>query len=297
MNKRILGVLPGALACALGLGGCGGGDGGGVISTLPPTTYTKIVDMSGNRTFQTAGVQYSTTPGLISGGVAQNFGSGVTVAYTASSDSYQLTAPDGSTSTFGPADLSSAQSSANTAVYVKSSGASQDRFVLTMPTSAAIPMSYTVIGTWSRGDPTGSINRVAIGGSPTLAGDMPKTGTATYTIGVGGGANSAGAAYTLAGSSTGTFSANFASGTVQATLNLAGTPTIGAGAAQSFGAFSGSGTISSSGTGFSGTLSGTAASGLYSGLFLGPQAVELGFAYYLNGATFSAAGAVIGAKQ
>jgi hypothetical protein len=286
-----------ATALAMAVAACGGGSsGGGGVASTPGPSYTKIVDMSGNRTFQTAGVQYTVSTGVISDGVGHSMGSGVTVAYTAASDSYQLTAPDGSTVTFGAADFVPARSIGTTLVYVKVSGTGQDEFILTVPNSAAIPLSYTVVGTWLRVNGATGISRLAVGGSPTLASDMPKTGTASYAIGIGGGANAPGGSFALAGNSTGTFSANFGNGTVATTLNLAGAPS-GGGAVQSFGSFTGSGTITSNGPGFAGTLTGAAANGLFSGSFFGPQAAELGFGYYLNGADFSAAGVAVGARQ
>jgi hypothetical protein len=300
MIKRMFAAPASVLV--LMLAGCGGGGSSGPVNstpTPPGASYTKVADMTGNRTYQTAGVQYNVNtaaPG-ISGGVGQNFGSGVTVAYTETAGTYQLTAPDGTTVTVGLPDRQPGSTDTN-ATYQKTTGTTQDRINLVIPTSSSITLSYMVVGTWGRVDTaTGlGVTRIAVGGSPTLASDVPRTGSANYTIGIGGSAALNGVIHNLPGNSTGTFSANFGSNTVQTTLNLGGTP-IGGGAVQSFGAFSGSGTISSSGPGFSGTLTGTLANGLYSGAFFGPQAAEVGFGYYLNGATFSASGAVLGAKQ
>ncbi|MEP6868534.1 MAG: hypothetical protein ABJA20_08455 [Novosphingobium sp.] len=95
----------GSLALVLVLAGCGEG-GGGVASTPTPpaaATYTKIVDMAGDRTFQTGGIQYQTGPGInFTQAQKLAFGSGITVAYTAASDSYRLTAPDSTTVTVTP---------------------------------------------------------------------------------------------------------------------------------------------------------------------------------------------------
>jgi hypothetical protein len=67
--------------------------------------------------------------------------------------------------------------------------------------------------------------------------------------------------------------------------------------ATNFGTFTGTGSVSSGGPGFSGTLTGTGANGIFTGLFLGPQAVEMGFGYVLSGPSFNAAGGASGIKQ
>lgn len=126
---------------------------------------------------------------------------------------------------------------------------------------------------------------------------MPKTGTANYSLAIGGSANSNGTNYNLGnGNSTATFTANFGTGGITTTLNLAGVAN-GQTAVTSLGTFNGTGTISGTGPGFTGTLTGTSANGIFSGAFFGPQALEMGLAYYLNGANFSAVGAGGGIKQ
>jgi hypothetical protein len=292
------------LALGLALAGCGDGGSGGVVSTGPGPTYTKVADLKGDHTFQTAGVQYDTGTAGFTNGSTQAFGSGVTVAYTASTDSYKLTAPDNSTVTFGPADAVAPTPSTppNTQVWSKANAdGTVDRLTLIVPTTAqGVPLSYTIVGTWGR---TASfagpgIYRIAIGGAPTLANDMPRTGSATYAVEAGGDAVQNGITYNLSGNSSATFSANFASNSVTTTLTLAGTPPLLAGSAVTqFGTFTGTGTISSSGPGFTGQLSGPAVNGAFSGAFFGPKALEMGYGWYLTGGTFSAAGAVTGVKQ
>ena len=295
------------LALALGssaLAACGGsGNGVASASNPPPATYTKIADMTGNRTFQTAGVTYDVATSGFSNGTSNAFGSGATVSYNAAADSYTITAPGGATQTFGPADLQPPNPATPTSIqYAKVNGNTRDQLSLIAPTAGnGVPLSYTVIGTW------GTINlanntstfRVAIGGAPTLTSDVPKTGSATYSIGVGGAANWQGTAYTLSGHSSGTFSANFGAATVATTLNLAGIS--GNGPVQNLVTLNGTGSLSSGGPGFTGTLSGPSTTGIFTGLFLGPQAVEMGYGYVfngtLNGGTLSGAGAASGIKQ
>lgn len=286
-------------AAALSLAACADGSSGiGSWSTSPPVTYTKIADMTGNRTFQTGGVTYS---GGFLNGSSQAFGSGTTVAYNAAADSYTVTAPGGATQTFTSADLQPPnQQQLNTVTYLKDTGQTHETLSLIAPTSGGnVPLSYTVVGTWStlNSSTMTATTRVAVGGSPTLVGDMPKTGSASYSMGVGGAANSTGTNYTLSGNSSATFTANFANGTVATALTLAGTPSAGGGAVENFGTFNGTGTIASGGPGYSGTLTGATANGVFSGAFFGPQALETAYGYNLNGVTFNAGGGATGIKQ
>src|SRR5262249_47517504 len=144
----------------------------------------------------------------------------------------------------------------------------------------------------------------AIGGVPTGASDMPRTGSATYSAGTGGAAFQKKTNYTLRGNSTATFSANLASNSVATALALAGGAATGdppqptPGPLVQFGTFNGTGTISSSGPGFTGTLSGAnGVTGNFSGAFFGPKALEMGYAWFLNGTGLNAVGSAVGVKQ
>lgn len=287
---------------ALALAGCGDSSTGlGITSTPPPVSYTKIADITGNRTFQTGGVTYNASASGFTNGASLAFGSGVTVAYNAAAESYTVTAPGGATQTFGPTELQPVNPQAPTSVtYVKTVGTTRDQLTLIAP-GGSVPLSYTVFGTWGTIN-TGNNNgtyRIAVGGSPTVASDMPKTGTATYAIQVGGSAVNNGVAHTLSGYSSGSFSANFGSGTVTTALTLAGPPSSQLGGlVTNFGTFNGTGTIASGGPGYTGTMTGAnAVSGLFSGAFFGPQALETSFGYYLSGGNFSAVGGASGIKQ
>jgi hypothetical protein len=283
-----------ALACALAA--CGDGSGSGTASTPPPpATYTKIADMSGNQTFQTAGVTYTFGAGGASNGTAQTLGNGVTVAYNAATDVYTVTAPGGSPSqTFGPNDVQPLPQTPTSLRYVKTTGTTVDTLILTPSTL----LSYALFGSWSQLNTTNNTStfRLAIGGSPTLASDMPKTGSATYNTAFGGTANANGATYNLAGNTSGTLSANFGAGTVSSTLNMGGTQ-VANGPVTQLGAFTGSGTIASGGPGFSGTLTGTPGSGVFAGAFFGPQALEAAYSFFVSGTNFNAVGQGGGVKQ
>jgi hypothetical protein len=277
-------------ALALALGGCGGGS-GGVSSTPPPATYGKMVDVAtGNYSFQSAGVTYTGGPSGFSNGSANAFGSGGTIAYNVSSDTFTVTAPGGTSQSFTAANL--VNSGSPTAVqFVKTVGTTQDALQIT------VPLTYAMVTIWNRTDTNTGIStgRIALGGSETLASDVPRTGSATYAAQSGGAASLGGTVYNLT-SSTATFTANFASNSVQTSLTLGGSPG-GAGPVTNFGTFSGTGTISATGPGFTGTLAGSTASGTFSGAFFGPQGAEMGYGYVLSGSSFSAAGVAIGTKQ
>lgn len=295
-------LLGTALPVFAALSACSGGSGGGGLSSTPtptPASYTKIVDMTGDRTFQTGGVQYNTGPTGFSNASTQTFGSGVTVAYTVANDSYRLTAPDGSTVTFDPSNAQTPPPGSNAQVWVKITGTTRDQFFLSVPSVSGVPLSYTLTGSWGRFDTTNGTGlvRLAVGGAPTIASDMPKTGTATYSTAIGGSAVVPGTAapYTLTGSSTATFSANFGTGAITTAMTLGGTQT--GPAVTNFGTFNGTGTLTSAGPGFTGTVSGTGANGVFSGAFFGPQALEMGYQWSINGSALSAAGTVTGRKN
>lgn len=272
----------------------------GTITPPPAGTYTPLADLTGDRTFQSAGVQYNTAPSGISGGTSQNFGNGVTIAYTAATDSYLLAAPSGASFNFTPA-MVQPPSAPNQLTWVNVTGTQRNQLLQIVPTSSSgVPFSYTVLGSWGQFDTTTNLGtiRLAVGGVPTLGTDMPRTGSATYSAGTGGTIVSSGTVYNLQGNSTMNFAANFADNSVTLALFLAGIPAnTNVGPAINFGPFNGFGSISANTSSFSGTLSGTGATGLFSGAFFGPQAQEMGMAWYLNGATISGAGLAAGVKQ
>ena len=278
----------------LALGGCGDG---GVASTPtpPPPTYQtlqQIVTQGGNRSFSTSGVQ--------GGGadVTSNpYGSGVKVAYTASSDSYTLTSPDGTTTaTFGPANIVSPAPSPTSVQYNVNGNGTADNFTIGTAMVNGVALSYTLTGQWLHATNTGVTFWLATGGVPTIASDVPKTGTATYTSAVGGSGVIGGTQYSLLpANSSATFSANFASGTVATSLTLGGTTTAG-GAVTPLGTFNGTGTITAGGPGFTGSFSGTTAS-VFTGNFNGPQAAEFGYSWAINTGTGSLFGIAAGKKN
>jgi hypothetical protein len=283
------------MASSLFLSGCGGS---GDVASTPAPTYTKLANLSGNQTFQSAGISFTVANSQPFGYSSQKYGSGVVIAYTASSDSFTLTAPDGTTDTFSstappPPGFSPPP---NTVVLF----GSLSTFSITAPVVNGVALSYTAIGNWNRIQNGVQTLYFAVSGVPTIVSDMPRSGTATYQTSVGGTAFALGGSTprSLQANSTATFSANFGAGTVATTLNL-----VGAGLNQppvDFGSYSGTGTITSGGPGFSGTLASAAsnpisATGEFSGAFFGPQASEMGFGWYLTGG-IGAQGIITGTK-
>jgi len=264
-------------------------------------SYTKIADMSGDRTFQTVALQYNA--GTIAGftnATTQAFGTGPTVAYTEATDTYKLTAPDGTTASFGPADVTASSSGIPNALqWSKVSGTKRDQLILGVPTVDGVALSYTTFGSWITTDTATNQSTIhlALGGAPTKAGDMPRTGSANYSAATGGAAMQGTTSYSLNGNSSATFSANFASNSVSTSLTLGGSAGTGVGPVTQLGTFNGTGTISTSGPGFAGTLNGSGATGAFAGAFFGPKAVEMGYHWFVNGPNFSAVGTAIGVKQ
>jgi hypothetical protein len=295
-----------AMTLSLLLSGCGGG-GDGVAST-PPPTYTKLADLSGNQTFQSAGVGYKISNGTLPSYSTQKFGAGVTIAYTASTDSYTLTAPDGATDTFSSSTNVPPPGFTPTPNVLTLFNSAGGTFSLSTPTLNGVAMSYLAMGSWDHLQNGAESYYLAVSGVPTIASDMPKSGTANYQTAVHGVQIQAGAIYDLSTASTATFSADFGAGTIATTLHLAGsrynpvTMTTGTEPPTDWGSYTGSGTIASGGPGFSGTLTSTpsssvSASGEFAGAFFGPQAKEMGYTWLLNAPSIlRAQGVAVGTK-
>jgi hypothetical protein len=254
--------------------------------------------MRGDRTFQTAGVRNAVTVSGVGSVTTNRLGSGVTVQYTASSDSYRLTAPDGTTATFTPADLDRSQSSLPVlAAYGHTIGGVEDDFVIATPSVGGVALSYTVIGSWVHStNPSTATIYAAVGGVPTLASDMPRTGSASYNGALSGTVIQSGEAFGVDTGSSATFSADFAALTVQTSFALSAR-SLTSGTTRNFGSFSGIGTIMPASPSFSGTLTGSAANGGFSGAFFGPAAKEMGYGWGIDAGTFTAVGTVVGIKR
>jgi hypothetical protein len=320
--RKILNSLAIA-ALSTSLGACGGGGGGSVASTPagpPRPTYTKIPDLAGNQTFQTAssGFRYAAPGGASVPPTSFSpapLGSGPTIAFNAATGDYTL-AINGFSETYTSADLDRTNTDPKVQRFVRlgANGEFVSRFSLNTPSPNGVDLSYTRTGEWnSRADTAvGGRSYFAVGGVPTIASDMPRTGTATY-----GATRVSGIAFlrnpafnggnefphTLDGSSA-NFSADFADGSVRSQLVLSGRPAVSGQQLPPIfiGNFVGNGRIISGSNAFSGTLSpvgGSTLTGSFQGAFFGPQAAEYGLAFSLggtfNGGAFTADGTQAGA--
>jgi hypothetical protein len=337
-----------SLAALAGVGfmltGCGD-SGGGVASTPtppsppPPPVYSTYTGLTGNQTFNTAAVRAQlTATGVgvsVQGGSLGTgnltvfqpapFGNTVTIGYNAAASTYTINAPNNTVLNFGPADLLTATTNpANTnpkaisyAVLTGTQVTSQ--FTIYTPVAGGVDLTYTRVG-WgvlpsNIGTPFPTFDFISgVFGVPTVASDMPTTGSATYSkVTIDGFASvcppclrpqqPGGLNYYLTGS-TATFSANFATGAIQTQLNLvhSAPPGIPASFYPALGpaTLTGTGSITSGTSAFTGTIGagGPYSNGAFTGQFFGPQAAEFGYNFALTSTITGngAFGTVTGAK-
>jgi hypothetical protein len=168
------------------------------------------------------------------------------------------------------------------------------------PTNSRIQLNYLTYGLYSGGSGPQTARQLNIGvfvmGQETAAANMPRTGSGSYSGIVDGYASMGGTGYRLLGS-TGTLSANFASGAIATTLSLQGnsdflTGTLGS--VRNFGTLTGAGTIAGGTSTYSGTLSGFGMSGQFAGGFFGPVANETGYGFSAVGGPDTIAGVFVG---
>lgn len=286
------------LSLATLLASCGGGDGGGMASTPPPVTYKTLAELTGDQTFQSGGITGVPVGPELRNESTLAFGQGVEIKYFAATDTYNLNNGSGLVVEFTPANVT--QENDTTVTWQKPSGnGNLDVLSISSPSVNGVKLSYTLLGNWTHFQPGAERSYGLVGGVPTQASDVPRSGSATYSTQVVGLAARNGQPYILFGESTGTFSANFGSNSVNTSLALAG-KLPGSSTVTQIGNYDGTGTISSSGPGFTGTLSGSNASGAFSGAFFGPRGVEAGYTFFLNGTTdttLSVQGALFGKKN
>ncbi len=262
----------------------------------PPASYTKIDDLTGTQVFQTATIKYTAQAGNFQNFESQNFGAGTTITYNADNDSFIITPRNGTAVSFTQANLDPA-----TTVPPAQIGfinGPNRLFYITPGAGTATPLSYTRLGAFHTLNADGSSSiELIVGGVPTINTDLPTTGTANYTVGIGGNANLNGTNYSLLNNSTATFSANFATGAINMGFALGG-KTNPLASRVDLGTATGTGAISTGTSGFSGFFtSGTNVnSGLFNGSFFGPQAAEVGFNFQVSGPNFVAVGQGAGIK-
>jgi hypothetical protein len=152
------------------------------------------------------------------------------------------------------------------------------------PALALLRVSYAG---WIRDDSAAGNHRITYGvwGYPTVATDMPTTGTVTYSARIAGrtvGVVAAGTGSVQRLGGTVTVTINFATGAASVTANVT---TVGAGGAESpYGTFSGTGAIASGATQFTGAFGPTSPiPGTFTGALFGPQGAEIGISFAASG--------------
>lgn len=172
-------------------------------------------------------------------------------------------------------------------------------------TDTGLALSRVSYGNWTRADSTTGQTRIttSVFGYYTLAGDMPTTGSATYSARIAGKAVRAAAGTgtidRLGG--TVTVNVNFATGAVTATLNVTLTP-AGGGAEVPYGTYTATGAIATGATQFNGAFSAASpVSGTLSGRFYGSQGEQIGITFgglgTVGGFDTRIVGAIVGKKN
>jgi len=284
--KRSWGV---ALLCFI-LAGCGGG--GGVNSTPPPTATpspsptppnTMVTDLHRDEAFAvdsvTDDVQFN-----IDGRFSYDGTSGtdrLTISYDAESNSYTLSKA-AATQSFAPSDREPADLSGRT-YYVVTTGDRRDVLLLGHQAGDDLaPTRYVGFGYWQRDLIEGDIQNAAfdffVYGFPSPASALPRTGFASWEIGLYG-VSTIGGWAPMIHSGSGQFNVDFQTANFTARANLvirdAATDKI----VEDAGSFIAEGMVSGNGN-FSGQALLLGASeplaGPIEGAFYGPEAEELG---------------------
>ncbi|MDF7775049.1 hypothetical protein P1X14_07315 [Sphingomonas sp. AOB5] len=171
-------------------------------------------------------------------------------------------------------------------------------------TDTGLNQSRVSYANWIRADSLTGQTRIStsVFGYYTLAGDVPTTGTATYSARIGGkivrvGAGGTGTLAPLRG--TVTITVNFATGEVTATLN---TTVVVGGTETAYGTFTGTGAIPTGAQSFSGSFGPTSPiPGTFQGRFYGTQGEQIGIAFAglgsVGGFDTRVVGGIVGKKN
>ena len=224
----------------------------------------------------------------------------VSIAYDAATDSYTF-ADEASARTFAPADATSSDGAFK--YYGKTVGTSVESLKLFKSATAnsRLALTYVTYGIWSTSQDGFATNhflsRFATTGVQTVASTMPRTGSATYTGIADGAAAIGGHAYRLVGS-TGTLTADFATGVVKTTLTLNGNADVSSDTpgTTALGTLEGLAQIGFGTSKYTGTIKGMGLDGSIGGGFYGPRAAETGYAFSAAGGDDAAVGVFVGKK-
>jgi len=170
--------------------------------------------------------------------------------------------------------------------FVAGTHSAQLQLLTPGPANSRVQLTYLTYGVYSDASGPSTARRFETGvfalGQETANANMPTSGTGSYSGIVDGHATVGGTGYRLLGS-TGTLSANFATGAIATSLSMQGntdflTGTLGT--TQPFGTLTGSGTISGTTSHYTGSLAGFGMTGEFAGGFFGPAANETGYSFY-----------------
>lgn len=302
MKRVVIGLLLGSALPLVACGGSGGGSSGVTVvpgsggstptpapsspTPSPTATYKTYAELTGNQSFKTACAAFIFNANPPAVAPATHFGQGLTLDYTATSDSYAI-GGDGLALSYGPADLDPA-APATVKGYIKTVDGFQQRFTIGRPaTSGGTGLDYTR-GFFLRALGPGSPkNYSCVFGVPTLLGDAPAVSTVTYSqTGLTGSAYRTEAGTTSVYSlqtSTVTLSVNLTTGAITSNIHLIGvlqTPS-GPGATVDLGNYTGTGTIDTVEGSYYGQFTDVTGGGFafFGGWFFGPQGRESGYAY------------------
>lgn len=279
MKRSLLYSMLGA--SALILTSCGGGDGSTPAPTPTPSpsssptpsptptpTYQTLAELTGDQTFQTAGVTYEITgPNPLTNPSAQGFGGGSVIDFIESTGVIRFTAPGG-TPTVDVFEADGIQQSPGVTQWRIPVGSATPVDVITLFQGQT---TYSFLGIWSHAEGGTITFRLGTGGVPTQDNDYP-SGSVAYAVAVGGSVNDgSGAKQVDTTRSTGTLTLDFATGMGSMSVELFDT------SGNSLGILTAAVAFTRSTNGFSGEVTFGGNTGVMSGAFFGPQAVEIGF--------------------
>jgi hypothetical protein len=290
--RQVLGCAT-AVAMALALGGCGGAENGGDVSSTP-TPNTSLVNLVSSESFANDAASASGsfakdgTPATTTAAK-----SSLTAFYDAVDKSYKITVGD-RTQTFTKDDLQLPPTDTRFDVYVRRSGSTTDTLTLTRPgRGGRFTYEYVGGGYWVRAiDGASAISRTLDAfayGVRTPANAVPRSGKGEYGIDLIGVETSATTIFEMRGS--GSLYVDFAGGTVL----THGTTTS---AIDGTSPFSSEAKLSSSANSFTGNFrldDDGLFTGTLQGAFYGPGAEEVGAGFSASSANGrSVVGAIIG---
>lgn len=261
----------------------------------PPPNYTKLEDLAQPTTFNTAGVRWQEGPTFFET-AALPLGDSLTVQVDPASDTYIVKTSDGLSATFTLANLGEPMVDGVNFRVPTDNGART--LSLRFPVVDNVPLTYTMIGQFVEADYASGQRKVwlGIGGAETLTTDMPKTGSATYRAVTSAELDTKGGLYFTTSDATATFGVDFGTGVITTSLHLIAAGLDGK-VTRDFGIFNGTGSLTAGGPGFTGAFANTKGAG-FSGAFFGPQALEMGYAYYFTDEiSFYARGTTVGRKN